>query len=91
MRDFLSGLTCSTTITLLIVLATSIAHAQQRGYYWNDSTQRWECRVDCDRRGPPPGPAYNPPRDLYQEYREWGGRNKQICYRPNGQAYYCYY
>ena len=81
-------------ILLLSVLATSTAHAQQRGYYWNDQSQRWECRVDCDRRGPPPGPVYPSERrtpDLYREYRDWGGRKQDICYRPNGQAYYCYY
>ncbi len=77
---------------LLSVLVTNTAHAQQRGMYWNDWTQRWEWHGDGQPTRPyPPNPTYNPPRDLYQEYREWGGRNKQICYRPNGQAYYCYY
>ncbi len=79
------------TILLLSVLATS-AHAQQRGYYWDG--YRWSCQVDCLRRGEPPSPIWPSERripDLYREYRDWGGRNKQICYRPNGQAYYCYY
>src|SRR5882672_5089979 len=89
--------------TLLFVLLASTAHAQQRGMYWNDWTQRWEWRGGGEPTRPyPPGSSYPegqiPRRDLdclgencYREYRSFGGRNKQVCHRPNGQAYYCYY
>ena len=80
-------------LTILLVVLATEAHAQQRGYYWNRDEQRWTCQVDCLRRDPPPDLVYPPPqqRNLYEEYRTWGGRRKEICYRPNGQAYYCYY
>ena len=80
--------------TLLLSVLVTKAHAQQRGYYWDQYEQRWICQVDCLRRGEPPGPVYPSQRrtpDLYREYRDWGGRRQEICYRPNGQAYYCYY
>ena len=77
-----------TTLTLLFVLISNPILAQQRGYYWNGYQWEWRGPGPVTREYPP---TYQRPRNLYEEYREWGGRNKQICYRPNGQAYYCYY
>lgn len=76
---------------LLCVLSASTAYAQQRGYYWDNYEQRWTCVVDCLRRGPPPGPTYErPQRNLYEEYRVWGGRERYLCYNQRGELTYCY-